>query len=369
MHVLPGFTTPVSVTELLVGCGLFVGGIILGWLLQRAIVGRLRRHATITTWGGDDIVVNAIRDVVVIWFGVAGAFAGKAALPLQRTLDEGISTTLSAVLVISATLVLARMVGDIVKLYSMRSVRRMRSSSIFVNFARVLIFLMGALVLLQTLGVSIAPLLTALGVGGLAVALALQDTLSNFFAGLQIIATKNIKPGDFVRLESGEEGYVVDIDWRHTSVRQLRDSVLVIPNSKLATSVITNYHYPQKELALLVHVGVAYSSDLAHVERVTVEVARDVQRSVEGAVATFEPFIRYHTFGDSQIEFTVIMRVQEFTDQFLVRHEFVKRLHERYALEGVVIPFPIRTLDLPESVRIVEDVARTSRPSAARKRK
>jgi small-conductance mechanosensitive channel len=215
-----------------------------------------------------------------------------------------------------------------------------------VNLSRILIGLIGLLVLLQNFGVSITPLLTALGVGGLAVALALQDTLSNFFAGLQIIATKKVKPGDFVRLESGEEGYVEDIDWRHTSIRQLRNNMVLVPNSKLVNSVLTNYYYPQQELSIIVEMGVSYSSDLRLVEEVTIEVAREVLRDVDGGVPEFEPFIRFHTFNDYRIDFSIILRVREFTDQYFLRHEFLKRLKDRYASEGIEIPFP--TLDWAE---------------------
>lgn len=95
---------------------------------------------------------------------------------------------------------------------------------------------------------------------------------------------------------------------------------------------------------MLVQVGVDYGSDLGHVERVTCEVAKETLHTVPGGVANFEPFIRYHTFGDSSINFTVILRAREFVDQFLLKHEFIKRLHERYEQEGLTIPFPIRTI-------------------------
>jgi small-conductance mechanosensitive channel len=95
-----------------------------------------------------------------------------------------------------------------------------------------------------------------------------------------------------------------------------------------------------------VQVGVHYGSDLRHVERVTAETAADVMKTVPGGVPAFEPFIRYHTFGDSSVNFTVIMRGKEFVDQHLIKHEFIKKLHERYRREGIIIPFPIRTLDI-----------------------
>jgi len=95
-------------------------------------------------------------------------------------------------------------------------------------------------------------------------------------------------------------------------------------------------------------VGVSYDSDLEKVEKITIETARDVLREVQGGISGFEPLIRYHAFGDSSINFTVILRISEFINQYLVKHEFIKKLHERYKKEGVNIPFPIRTVYMKE---------------------
>lgn len=215
----------------------------------------------------------------------------------------------------------------------------------------------GLLVLLDTVGISITPILASLGIGSLAVALALQETLANFFAGLHVLADHPIRMGDFIKLESGEEGYVTQIGWRSTRIRMLPNNTVVVPNNKIISSTITNYYLPEPELAVLVPVGVHYDSDLAQVERVTIEVARQIQKTIQGAVATFEPFIRYHTFADSSINFTVILRAREFVDQYLITHEFIKALHARYQQEGIVIPFPLRTLDVsPEAVKALREV-------------
>ena len=207
-----------------------------------------------------------------------------------------------------------------------------------------LVAVLGLLVILNGLGLSIAPMLTALGVGGLAVALALQEPLANFFAGLFITLAGQIRVGDYVKLESGQEGYVVDFSWRSTRLRMLANNLILVPNAKLAQAIVVNHSLPSPDLAVLVEVGVDYASDLARVERVVVEVGREVMREVTGGVPEFEPFIRYHTFGDSSINFTVILRGGQFVDQYLIKHEFIKRLHARFDREGIVIPFPIRTL-------------------------
>jgi small-conductance mechanosensitive channel len=182
-------------------------------------------------------------------------------------------------------------------------------------------------------------------VGGLAVALALKDTLSNFFAGFHIVATKQIRVGDYLKLSSQEEGYVNDISWRTTKIRTLAGNLVLVPNAKLTELIVTNYTLPGKDMAVMVGVSVHYNSDLAKVERVACEAAAEVMREVPGGVPDFVPSIRYHTFGESGIGFSVIMRGETFVDQFLIKHEFIKRLHDRFAREGIVIPYPIRALN------------------------
>jgi len=169
--------------------------------------------------------------------------------------------------------------------------------------------------------------------------------------------SRQIRVGDFIKLESGEEGYVLDVGWRATRVRMIRNNVVLIPNSRLAQSVITNYYYPEQELAVLVQVGVHYDSDLAHVERVTIEVGEEVMKTVQGGVPEFKPFIRYHTVGDFSINFTVILRTKEFVGNYLIKHEFIKRLHKRYNEEGINIPYPIHAINYSQEK--VENRART----------
>jgi small-conductance mechanosensitive channel len=251
---------------------------------------------------------------------------------------------LLVLVILSVTMVIAKILVGFVNLYSKRVGGALMSTSMFANLTKILVFIIGILIILQSLGISITPILTALGVGGLAVALALQETLSNLFAGIQVIASKQIKPGDYVKLDSGGEGYVTDITWRFTTIRELPNNMIIIPNAKLASAIVTNYYCPEKEMAILVQVGVSYDSDLEKVESVTIEVAKEVMKNVPGGIPEFEPFIRYHTFDNSSINFSVILRGKEFVDQHMIKHEFTKRLQKRYHAENIEIPFPIRTI-------------------------
>lgn len=332
---LEKFITPFS---------LFIGGIILGIIFEKIILNKLEKIAQRTKWEGDDIIISSLRRWITFWFGLAGLHFAFLSLPLSQSVMIYVQKIILILYIFSATVVLANIGVGFVNMYSKRAQDVLPSTSLFVNLTRVIIFLIGILIILHSLGISITPVLTALGVGGLAVALALQDTLSNLFAGLHIILTRQIKPGDYIKLETGEEGFVVDITWRNTTIRELPNNFIIIPNLKLSQAIIKNYFMPEKEMSVPVQVGVSYDSDLEKVERVTIEVAKEVMREVPGGIPEFEPFIRYHTFGDFSINFSVVMRCKEFTDQYLIKHEFIKRLHKRYREEGIVIPFPIRTI-------------------------
>ncbi|MEU2552561.1 mechanosensitive ion channel family protein [Streptomyces sp. NPDC013313] len=337
----------------LVLAGIAVAAGLLLAFLSRTVLRWLAGHAKRTRWSGDDVIVDALRSVVP-WAAIAGGAAAAAAvLPLTRTVRHHADQFLEVWLILVVTVSAARVIAGLVRSVTQSRSGVAGSATIFVNITRVLVLAIGFLVVLQTLGVSIAPLLTALGVGGLAVALALQDTLANLFAGIHILASKTVQPGDYIRLTSGEEGYVVDINWRQTTVRQLSNNLVVIPNGQLAKTNMTNYTRPEQQLTILVQVGVSYDSDLDHVERVTHEVIAETMTSTTGAVPDHEPAIRFHTFGDSRIGFTVILGVGEFSDQYRIKHEFIKRLHRRYREEGIHIPSPTRTVALQQGTVVI----------------
>ncbi|MFF0036348.1 mechanosensitive ion channel family protein [Streptomyces mirabilis] len=331
-----------------------VAGLLAAFLL-RILLRWLGKHASRTRWSGDDFIVDALRTLVPWGAIAAGVSAAGAVLPLTAPVGRNVNRVLTVVLIFVATLTAARVITGLVRSLAQSRSGVAGSATIFVNITRVVVLAMGFLVMLQTLGISIAPLLTALGVGGLAVALALQDTLANLFAGVHILASKTVQPGDYIRLSSGEEGYVVDINWRNTTVRQLSNNLVIIPNAQLAGTNMTNFNRPEQQMTLIVQVGVGYDSDLDHVERVTTEVVTETMTEITGAVPDHEPAIRFHTFGDSRISFSVILGVGEFSDQYRIKHEFIKRLHKRYREEGIRIPAPTRTVALqPGGAELLE---------------
>jgi small-conductance mechanosensitive channel len=289
--------------------------------------------------------VQIVRRRLPWWFLLSGIWFSAGYWPLTAEARQLVTQGVFVLVAASVTLAVAAIASRSLDAYGGVLAPALGVSSLTRNVVWVLVATIGLLVILSGLGLSITPMLTFLGVGGLAVALAVQEPLANFFAGLTITLAGQIRVGDYVKLDSGQEGYVLDFSWRSTRLRMLANNLVVIPNSKLAQAIVVNHQLPSEDLAVLVDVGVDYGSDLRRVEQVVVEVARGVMQEVTGGVAEFEPFIRYHTFGDSSIDFTVILRAHEFVDQYLIKHEFIKRLHERFEREGIVIPFPIRSIE------------------------
>ncbi len=317
--------------------GIVAGALLLGLLLQRLICRRLRRTARAA--GRGDVLVRALRGVIAVWVILAGLAAAirsahlpAAALPL---LNKGL--IIAAIL--SVTVFIARLASGLVELYLAKAASI--PSTIFRNLAVIIIGIVGALVVLDEIGIPIAPIITALGVGGLAFALALQDSLANLFAGLNILMSKNIRRGDYIRLATGEEGIVADITWRVTTLRALANHLVIIPNKRLAESILANHDLPDKPEALLIEVRVGYGADLERAERLLIEEARAVLRRTPGGLPDFEPFVRFNALDDFNIRATVILRVAGFVDQYLVRHEFIKRARSRFQAEGIEDPFPV----------------------------
>jgi small-conductance mechanosensitive channel len=318
------------------------GAVVLAAALRTVL--RALKNARRGKWQARDLVVTLLLAVLPASAVVAGLWVAVLALPLDRGWRYDAEHALVAALVAIFTLAIAKVSGRAVRMRALSHSGTSASASIFVNITKAVVVALGLLLLLNSLGIAITPLLTALGVGGLAVALALQDTLSNLFAGIHILASHEVQPGAYILLDNGMEGYVEDTNWRNTVIRQLSNNLVVVPNATLASSILTNYYQPDQEMSVTVSAGVSYDSDLEYVERVTIEVARHVQRTVEGAVPEHEPTLRYTAFAASSITFDVTLRTVEATKRDVLTHEFIKCLHRRYKAEGIDIPYPVQTV-------------------------
>jgi len=321
--------------EMLLLAAYILSGFFIGLLLHKIIMPLIVKLAQKTLIKYDDLIFKTIRAWVIPWFLALGMYLGLKQLNLESRFYFWIENGLMIFYIFSGTMIISRFVSGMIKIKATGTDAVIHSSSIISNIVTIIIYCLGLLIILQSQGISITPVLTALGVGGLAVALALQPTLSNLFAGLQLISSGNFNRGNFVKLASGEDGYIEDITWRSTTIKAASDHIIIVPNSKLADMIVTNYDLPQSQLSFVVEISVEYRSDLNRVEKITKEVIRETLNEVKGGVKDFEPVIGFSDFGESSIKMKAILRVNQFADQFAVKSEFIKKLLVRYNLEGI----------------------------------
>ncbi|MDZ7958310.1 MAG: mechanosensitive ion channel family protein [Aulosira sp. DedQUE10] len=329
-----------------------LAGLLAGIIAERFLFKKLRIFVSNRKIPGSEIIFLSLHRMTFIWFALAGFFAAILSAPLKPDIANILQKIITIVVLYSVTLVLARLTAGFVNLFSHRT--EGVSASLISNISKATVLVLGSLILLQTVGVQITPIVTTLGISGLAVGLALKDTLENFFSGFYLIISKQVRTGDYVKLADSHEGYVIDISWRNTTIRELSNNVIIVPNTNLASAIFINYHLPVKEITLTINVGVDYESDLEQVENVTVQVAKEVMGEIAPDLIANEPYIRFNNFGDFSIDFTLYMRVNEFFDQRIGRHLFIKKLHKRYQQEGIKIPFPARELYIPENSAKIE---------------
>jgi small-conductance mechanosensitive channel len=339
--------SPIGWMKFAIPLGVLAITLVVGWIAKRFLFRALHGWASRTKTHADDILIQAFSGPFMIWMLILGLHLATQSSELPERATGLIGKGLLILWVISLTIVASRLAGNLVKYFGGEIQEALPVTSLTQNLARLGVITLGILILLNQLGIPITPILTALGVGGLAVALALQDTLSNLFAGFYVSLSGHIRPGDYIKLDSGEEGYVTDITWRSTTVRALPNNLIIVPNAKLAQAIVTNYSLPEKRMSLPIPIGVSYDSDPEQIERILLEEAQKAVQDIPGLLAEPAPVVRFIPgFGDSSLNFTLVCQVAEFNDQALVQHELRKRIFKRFREERIEIPFPIRTVYL-----------------------
>jgi small-conductance mechanosensitive channel len=212
------------------------------------------------------------------------------------------------------------------------------------RLAPLVVYSIASLLVLDVIGIAITPMLAGLGIGGLAIALAVQPTLSNFFAGTYLISEGELNEGDYIELDKGPADFVVEVGWRSTKIRNRINNLVIIPNSKMVDSIVTNTFSPTPAMNVVISCGVSYESDLENVEKVVLEISDDIVEEFEHTVTDSNPFFAFRTFGDSNIDFIVSITSTSRAGSFIVGSELIKRIHKRFREEGIEINYPVRKI-------------------------
>ena len=350
-HYWPTLEGNLLVPLIILGASLFIG-FVLNYLLRRYV----NRHTDLAPDSPLAVLLHAVRGLPRLWCFAVGLYWTIHTVGLMEPVQRLLAYILFTILVFSITRVIARTLERLIALRTAAAGSAAATTSLLTNLVSITIYAAGTIIILGYYGISIAPLITALGVGGMAVALGLQESLANLFAGLHLILSRQVRVGDYILLDSGGEGRVTDITWRYTTILTATNNTVVVPNSKLASAILTNYDMPEPQIAVVIPVGVSYDSDLDKVEAVTIEVAGAVMEQLEGS-AVKPPTIYFHTFSDSSIDFNAVLYARRFTDRTKLKHEFIKALTRRYREENIDIPFPIRTILRPDGSAPSPDVS------------
>ncbi|NTU71522.1 MAG: mechanosensitive ion channel [Coriobacteriia bacterium] len=276
-------------------------------------------------------LANALRGQYEVWAVLLGVAIFKPFHFLEPKALEWTSRIIIVVAVLSVTVFFARLAGKLIRAYLAKDSVNAPSGTIFVNLARLVIWAIGLTFVLGALGVQIGPLVASLGVVGIAVSLGLQDTLANFFAGLQVTLSRQIQPGQYIRLSTMQEGLVMDVTWRNTTLLAPSNDLLIIPNTVIATTLVTNFTADDEEHIEPVPFTVTYGSDLDEVKRIAVKVARAVRKAHAEAIDDFEPVCTFRAFGPEGISAAVTIRVTRFQDRLPVVSDLIEQLHHELA--------------------------------------
>lgn len=348
--------------EFFLSFAIFVAGVFAATLFNLLARVYAKKIATRTKTDVDDHLIKAGTKPVyflILWASIY--FALKPLEGIQKY-SFWIDSLFFVVGVLIVSFLISQLLGVFVNQWLKVKKRYEKTPRLINKLLTITIFIIGVIIILGYFKIEITPFLATLGVGGIAIGLALQGTLSNFFAGMHIISDRPINVGDFIELEQGKlTGYVEDIGWRSTRLRttsntasNASNTIIIVPNSKLADSIITNYSMPEQEMNFTVQCGVAYGTDLEKAEKIAFEAAKKIQQTVSGAVKDFEPKMRYTEFGDSNINFIVTLGIEKASERTQVRHEFIKALKKAFDENGIEISWPVR--------KIVQTDSKTNMP-------
>jgi small-conductance mechanosensitive channel len=214
------------------------------------------------------------------------------------------------------------------------------------NVVRIVIVVLFAVFVLQRLGFDTTAIITGLGIGGLAVALALQDTLANFFGGVHILVDKPFREDDYIKLESGIEGTVVQIGWRTTRLITPAQNEIIVPNSKLSGAILENFSSPRDLSGVHYTIGVDYKEDIDSVEMLITDVLKKVGKK-NPLMEESSIWVRFDSFGEYSLNFKFGYNVKGYINRWAVLKEINRELFYAFRKSNINIPFPVRVIYEP----------------------
>ena len=322
------------------------------WVLSHLVIMVLnkwgRRLTSFTATDLDDRVLQRVIPYVSRLFVVMGFYMAIRSLPLHEKLVMIISGLIYIILVVIICNLIYHILGELLKWYiaGQQDTAGAVMSRQMVPVAEkiVSLFLMGAalIVVLKHFNYDIFSLVTALGIGSLAIGMAAKDTLAHMISGFTIMLDRPFRIGDRIQLVGGQIGDVADIGLRSSKIKTPDNQLLIIPNSDLCNTMLTNQAFPNSRAKGRINVGVAYGSDVDQVKQLLVATAAEV----DDVLADPPPEAYFVSFGDSALNMALFFWVEEYSTLFAVTDKINSLILKRFGDNSIEIPFPTRTVKM-----------------------
>lgn len=326
--------------------GTFLGAWILTFLFKKVFSKWVKK----TPNKLDDRLLVVFEPVVFGGLVLWGLYMAFAQLPVMQDYLNILDSVVQILFIVLILIVSIRFISVLFNWMMRNSRLKKKQKGLILTLEKILnvaIYFLGFLFVLDTVGISISPLVASLGVGGLAVSLALQPTLSNYFAGLYMAADTFLQVKDYIMLDGEVEGEIIDIRSRNTLIRTWNNNLVMVPNAKIMDSVITNCSEPEGNYSFSVKCKVAFHEDLEKVEKIANQVAKKVQKTYpQTSGPYYDAGIAFKRFGESNMHFSAFMEAKSYMDHFMMSHMYIKQLKAAFDKEKIEISLPTRKVEM-----------------------
>jgi len=329
--------------------------IALFWVLAQLVVSLLtkwgKRLASYTTTDLDDRVLQRVLPHVSRLLVTLGGYLALRSMPLHEKLIVVVSGVLYIALVVIIFNLIYHALDETLKWYVARhqdAASSAMSSQLLPMAEKITMLLLlgtGLIIVLKHFNVDIFSLVTALGVGSLAVGMAAKDTLAHMISGFTLMLDRPFRIGDRIQLASGQVGDVLDIGLRSTKIKTLDNQLLIIPNSDLCNTMVTNQAFPTSRVKGRINIGVGYDSEVERVKQLLVSIALETP----GVLSDPPPEAFFVSFGDSALNMSLFFWVEEYAALFATTDKINSNIISCFRSERIEIPFPVRTVKLDKT--------------------
>ena len=317
--------------------------IIVAFLLKVILKTVLKPLAKKTKTKIDDIIIKSLSSIAFYVIISIGIKIGLSQFQLTTNIFQNIVSTL---LVLIVSIFLFKIIGHFANLWMKEWKFKTKTSAderlipFLQKILKAVVIILAVIFIFSAWDVNISPLLATVGIAGLAIGLAVKDSLSNILGGLQLVLDKTFKVGDKVELESGEMGVIMDIGLRSTKLRTYDNEMIYIPNGFLANAKIKNFTHPDVSIRVNVEFGVVYGSDTEKVRQVVLDAVKKIDTVIEEP----EPVVQFLKMSDFSLNFIARAWVKEYTEAYSTKNRMTDEIYNALNKANIGIPFPTRTV-------------------------